>query len=38
MISETGFIRLNQKVRSLAIMVNPHYRKWIQGFRFNDSS
>jgi hypothetical protein len=29
MISETGFMRLNQTVRTPAIMVNKHYGKWI---------
>jgi hypothetical protein len=38
MISETGLIRLDQTVRTSAIMVNLHYRKWIQGFRLIDSS
>jgi hypothetical protein len=38
MISETGFMRLNQMVRMPAIMVNKHYGKWIHGFRLTDSS
>jgi len=38
MISKTGLMRLDQKLRTLTIMVNLHYGKWMQGFRLNDSS